>query len=248
MLLCIDIGNTNIVLGVYKGSRLLLSRRILTQKMNADKYRSVFKKLLGSRKIEGIIICSVVPEVTPALSGALESLYKIKPKIVGRNIKAPIVNRYKRPKQVGQDRLVNAVAVKRKYGYPAIVVDYGTAVTFDLVSKKGEYLGGIIVPGIEISLQTLSKRAALLPKIKLARPKSLLGKDTVNSMRSGVLHGLGALTDGLVAKLRKKYGSRIPVIATGGHSRLIASFTNSINKVDQNITLEGLRIIYQTTD
>ena len=236
MLLAMDIGNTSIAFGIFKGKRLVKAWKISTQ--------GVFSKttIKLPKNIKMAIISSVVPKATPIIKKAIAKKYKIRPLVLGENIKAPIKNLYRKPKQVGQDRLVDAVAAKELYGYPAIVIDFGTAITFDVISKKGEYLGGLIFPGIETSLNALSQKAALLPKIKVAPPEGLIGRDTVDSMRSGVFYGTGALCDGVIAKLKAKYGP-MKVIATGGHAALMAKFTESIRKVNPNLTLEGLQII-----
>jgi len=237
MLLAIDIGNTTVSLGTFRGKELKSSRRIPT--------RSIFSKkaidLPGD--INAAIISSVVPKATPVIKRMLRRKYGIKPLVLGENIKAPIKNLYRNPKKVGQDRLVNAVAVKELYGYPAVVIDFGTAITFDVISGKGEYLGGLIFPGIETSLNALSEKAALLPKIKVEPPSGLIGRNTVESMRSGVLYGTGALCDGIISKLKAKYGKQL-VIATGGHCRLMARFSKSIDTVNPDLTLRGLRIIH----
>ncbi|MFH1407342.1 MAG: type III pantothenate kinase [Candidatus Omnitrophota bacterium] len=240
MLLAVDVGNTNIVLGIYRGNRLVKAWRVPAQ----AKHTVDIARNLRGKNIDAAIICSVVPGITSVLKNSVKRFLGLRPVIVGKDIVAPIRNLYDKPKEVGQDRLVNALAVKIKYGAPAIIVDYGTAITFDLVSARGEYLGGLIVPGIGIALEALFNKAALLPKIKLTKPKALLGKDTVNSMRSGILHGYGALTDGLVNKLRKKYLKKSKVIATGGYAKLISRYCQSIDLVDNNLTLEGLRHIY----
>lgn len=238
MLLAIDIGNTTVAFGIFEGKKLRSSWKIPTQSL-------LLKKTLRLPKdINSAIISSVVPKATPIIKKAVVKKCEIHPLLLGGNIKAPIKNLYRKPKQVGQDRLVDAVAVKELYGYPAIVIDFGTAITFDVISKRGEYLGGIIVPGIETSLKALSSRAALLPKIKVSAPKELVGRDTVSSMRSGIFHGFGALCDGLVAKLKAKYGP-MKVIATGGHAVLMAKFSKSIDIVNPNLTLQGLRLIYR---
>ncbi|OGX33676.1 MAG: hypothetical protein A3I43_04770 [Omnitrophica WOR_2 bacterium RIFCSPLOWO2_02_FULL_50_19] len=237
MLLAIDVGNTTIAFGAFQGKKLKSSWKISTQ--------SVFykKAIKLPKNIDAAIISSVVPKVTPIIKKMVAQKYKIRPFVLGGNIKAPIKNLYRNPRQVGQDRLVDAVAVKELCGYPAIVIDFGTAITFDVISKKGGYPGGIIVPGIETSLNALSEKAALLPKIKLSPPKGLIGRDTVDSMRSGVFHGFGSLCDGIIAKLKAKYPGAI-VIATGGHAALMTKYSKLIRKVDPNLTLHGLRIIY----
>ena len=237
MLLAIDIGNTTIAFGVFQGKKLKSSWKISAWSIFSKKAL----KLPGN--MDAAIISSVVPKATSTVKKMIAQKYNIRPLVLGENIKAPIKNLYRDQEQVGQDRLVNAVAAKELYGYPAIVVDFGTAITFDVISKKGEYLGGIIVPGIETSLNALSEKAALLPKIKLSLPKGLVGRDTAESMRSGIFHGFSSLCDGIVSKLKTKYGKQ-PVIATGGHCRLMARFSKSIDMIDPDLTLRGLRIIY----
>ncbi len=239
MLLAIDIGNTSITFGVFAGDRLMKRFNIPTGAYSLKKLR----KNLTPLNIDDAVVCSVVPFMIGILEKDLKSLLKKPPYIIGKNLKVPIKNLYHRPKQVGADRLVNAYGCVKLYGYPAICVDFGTAITFDVISKKAEYLGGIIVPGLELSLETLSKRAALLPKITLKEPESLIGRDTVGSMRSGVVYGISALTDGVIKKLKAEIGKRVVVVATGGNSVFIARFCKSINKVDRNLTLKGLHMI-----
>lgn len=238
MLLTIDIGNTTVAFGTFKGKKLVSVWKVSTQKIL--KGESI--RLPGG--IEAAIISSVVPKATPIIKKALVKKYGIRPFVLGENVKAPIKNLYRNPKQVGQDRLVNAIAAKTLYGTPAIVIDFGTAITFDVINKRGEYVGGIILPGIETSLNALSAKAALLPKIKLSAPRGLVGGDTINSIRSGVCYGFGALCDGLIAKLRTKYANP-KIIATGGHAALMAKFSKAIDTVNPNLTLYGLKLIYK---
>jgi type III pantothenate kinase len=250
-LLAIDIGNTNIALGMFRDGNLVQRWRISTQQQRtADEYEVLINHLFGNSEIKpedvgGVIISSVVPKVLVMLRDSLKKFFDVKPMVLGEDIEAPVKNLYDNPRQVGQDRLVNAVAAFRRYGGPCIVVDFGTAVTFDVVSENGEYLGGIIVPGIEISLDALCERAALLPKIELARPKSLIGKDTVESMRSGILYGYAALTDGLIEKLQEDLKCAVFVVVTGGHAPVIAGYLKRANEVNTDLTLEGLHIIYE---
>ncbi|MFA5164447.1 MAG: type III pantothenate kinase [Candidatus Omnitrophota bacterium] len=236
MLLTADIGNTSTAFGIFKGKKLIRSWKVSTGHVVSG------KPIKLPDGIGRVIISSVVPKATPIVNRAISRKYGTKPLILGKNIKAPIKNLYKKPKQVGQDRLVDAFAVKELYGYPAIVVDFGTAITFDVISKKGEYLGGLIFPGIETSLNALSEKAALLPKITVVPPKGLIGRDTADSMRSGVFHGIGALCDGVISRLREKLGP-MTVIATGGHAKVISKFTGSIRNVDICLTLKGLNLI-----
>lgn len=236
--LVIDIGNTNTSFGVFNGKRLIRSWDIPTEKISA-KADLKLKKII----FEKVIICSVVPKVTERLKANLNKKSKIQPLIVGHNLTVPIKNLYSNPRQVGQDRLVNAYAGLKIYNAPLIIVDFGTAITFDLVSEKGAYLGGIIVPGLNISLEALFEKCALLPKVNLSNPKSLIGKDTKTSILSGILNGFGCLCDGLILKLKKQFNKKPIVIATGGNVELMRKFSKQIDKVDKNLTLKGLNLL-----
>ena len=251
MLLAIDIGNTNIMMGVFKDAELAAIWRISTSvQRTIDEYCIIFNELFESSKIplntiNGIIIASVAsPKVLGIVRNTLNRLFSLHPLIVGENIDVPIKNLYNNPSQVGQDRLVSAFSAYRQYGGPVIVIDFGTAITFDLVSKEGEYLGGLIAPGIEISFDALIERTTLLPKIELVEPDSLLGKDTVTSMRSGVINGFSSLCDGVIHKLKEEFGRDIPTVVTGGNAELIASHCTTIDNKNPYLILEGLQIIY----
>jgi type III pantothenate kinase len=187
----------------------------------------------------------VVPKATAALKLALKGWLRPKPLILGENVKAPVTNKYRIPSQVGQDRLVNAAAAYFLYGGPAIVVDFGTAITVDLVSRRREYLGGLIVPGVEISLEVLTAKAALLPRIELTPPTELLGRDTVSSMKSGLFYGYSSLCDGIVRRLKARHAPKAKVIATGGHAGLIAPYCKTFQRVDSNLTLKGLELTFR---
>lgn len=245
-IIAIDIGNTNIVCGVFHGKRLLKEWRIPTKQCtNVASCRRLLKRVVGSpREIQGAILCSVVPKVTHLFKQAARADC-LSLQIVGETIRCPIRNRYRKPKEVGQDRLVNAYAAWKRYGAPVIIVDFGTAITVDLVSKKGEYLGGIIAPGMAISLEALKEKTALLPKVDLHSPSSLLGRDTKESILSGGFYGFSSLCDGLISKLRKRYGSRIKAIATGGHSAIISTYCKETNYINPHLTLQGLRLIFE---
>lgn len=238
-LLAIDIGNTNINFGLFKGNTLVRAFKIST--------KSASYQLSGFRiqKTEKVIVASVVPQATKKIITALKKMNLPKPIVVGKDIIVPITNRYKKPKQVGQDRLVNAYGAMVRYGKPLIIIDFGTAVTFDVVSKKGEYIGGIIAPGIETALKSLYYETALLPLVKLGPTKELIGRDTASSIKSGILFGYASLCDGLVDKLKKKIGRNALVILTGGASPLISKYAKSIDKVDLNLTLKSLLLIFQ---
>ena len=242
MLLVIDIGNTNIAFGVFNKSRLMKKFNLPTAALCGD----ILKKKIGGYKIGDVLICSVVPLVTTRLIKVLKGISLGRPYIIGKDIKVPITNCYKKPSQVGQDRLVNAFAGVVLYGYPLIVIDYGTAVTFDVISKRKEYLGGIILPGLGISLDTLSQRAALLPKVNLRAPKGLIGRDTENSILSGIVYGTAALTDELVAGLKSKIGRNSIVVGTGGDVDLVSKYCRRIDKIDMNLTLKGMALLYNS--
>jgi type III pantothenate kinase len=242
MLLTIDIGNTNINLGLFRGNRLSSRFSIPTKK---GQYYSKFKKIFSKNRIEDAVICSVVPDMTRLLARDIKKLLGRRPYIIGKDILVPIKNLYRKPRQVGQDRLVNAYAGVKLFGAPLIVVDFGTAITFDVISKNKEYLGGMILPGLEISLDALYQRTALLPKIKLDRPKEFIGKDTQNSMLSGVVYGFAALTDDLALRIKNRVGKNARVIGTGGNINLIARFCRQLDKIDRDLTLKGLKNIYK---
>jgi len=240
MLLAIDIGNTNIGFGVFSGKRLIKRFNIPTQKYTIRNLRSS----LGKITIDDSIICSVVPKVSGVLKDDLKKLFHKKPYCLGEDIKVPIKNLYLKPKQLGQDRLINAYAAATIYGYPVIVVDFGTAVTFNVISKNKEYLGGMIFPGLQISLDALAKRTALLPKIKLNNPREFIGRDTKSSMLGGIVYGFAALTDKLSEKIKAKIGKKTNVVGTGGDIQLIGKYCKRLDKIDRDLTLKGLNMIY----
>ncbi|MBI5145072.1 MAG: type III pantothenate kinase [Candidatus Omnitrophica bacterium] len=243
MLLAVDIGNTNINLGLFAAETLVKRYTIPTQ---ARSYFPYLEKILAQHKIEAAVICSVVPQATQALAKGLKKVVALRIYNIGKDIEVPLKNLYCRPKQVGQDRLVNAYAGVTLYGSPLIVVDFGTAVTFDIISRKKAYLGGMILPGLNISLDALYQRTALLPKIKLTRPREFIGRDTQNSMLSGIVYGFSSLTDALVVKIKKKIGKEALVIGTGGNIRLMARYAQRLDKIDPDLTLKGLHLIYKT--
>lgn len=250
MLLTIDIGNSNIVFGIFREDKLISRHSIPTKVVHSfSECSAEIYKLPHRSQIKNIIISSVVPDVLAQLEKIIRRVFKKDIFILGKNIKVPINNLYKHPQQVGQDRLVNAAAAAILYNKgnkrPLIVIDFGTAVTFDCISKRNEYLGGLIFPGIRLSLENLSKRAALLPKIEVKEPRSLIGKDTKDSMRSGLLNGYGSLCDGIIKKISSQYKTKPIVIATGGDAVLIAKYAATIRKIEPDLTLKGLRIIYE---
>jgi len=242
MLLAIDIGNTNINIGLFQGKRLLKRCLIPTK---AGNHKPFFEGIFKRYNIRDAIFCSVVPKATKLIDKCLRDLLGKPPYIIGKGTKVPIRNLYRKPKQVGFDRLVNAYAGVTLYGAPLIAVDFGTAVTFDVVSKKEEYLGGMILPGLAISLDVLNERTALLPKVRLSRPKEFIGRDSKSSMLSGIVYGFAALTDDLVFRIRKKIGRGAKVIGTGGNIGLIGRCCRSIDRVDRDLILKGLNLIYE---
>lgn len=252
MLLAIDIGNTGIAMGFFRGEKLFKKFWLSTDLSHSKMYRQISKgfKVSGidPESIEIALVSSVVPSASKVIKNILKQRFKIKPIFLGKEIKAPISNLYRRPAQVGQDRLANAYACLKLYGAPAIIVDFGTATTFDYLNKEGAYLGGLITLGVEISLDALARKAALLPKIELKRPRELIGRDTVESMRSGVLYGLASMCDGLIEKIRKKYSSRTIVVATGGLATFFAYYCRHIDFVDKDLTLKGLNLVFRSTE
>ncbi|MEW5757894.1 MAG: type III pantothenate kinase [Candidatus Omnitrophota bacterium] len=244
MSLVIDIGNTTIHFGIFGKDKLIKNFKVETH-CNAS--LQIIKLIKNNFKIHPnkIIICSVVPKETIRLKKNLKQIFKINPIIVGRDLVVPIKNLYLKPKQVGQDRLVNAYAGVAFYGSPLIVVDFGTAITFDIISKNKEYLGGMILPGLNMSLEALGQKTALLPKVKLTKPKEFIGRDTKQSILSGIVYGFSAMTDNLTERIKTKIGKNAKIIATGGNTDLVSKFSNNINVVDKNLTLKGLNLLAQ---
>lgn len=238
-LLAIDVGNTHISLGYFRSGRL-----ISTAQWSTSRAEGVSRILLPA---ESAIVASVVPAATRVLKRILRRKIGKWPLVLGENVGAPIFNRYRIPSQVGQDRLVNGVAAFSLYGGPVIVVDFGTAVTIDLINGRREYLGGLIVPGIRVGMQALAERAALLPEVKLVPPKQLLGRDTQGSMRSGIFFGYSALCDEIVRRLRARYARKAKVVATGGDARRFAPYCKTVQIINPHLTLQGLELTFRLT-
>jgi len=244
VLLAIDIGNTNISCGLFRDEKLLKKIRFSTslvyrKELCSTHFRKSFPQDFGE-----IVVCSVVPEALSRLIKVVRRCFNRVQYIVGKDFSVPIVNCYRRPSQVGQDRLVNAYAGQLMYGRPAIIVDFGTAVTFDVVSAKGAYAGGVIAPGMELALNALSEKAALLPALKLKKATSVLGKTTAESMIAGIVYGYTGLCEGILERLKKRIGRRCKVIATGGHAVFIARHTDSFQILDEDLTLKGIYLSY----
>lgn len=240
MFLAIDIGNTNISFGVFRGNKMIRRFDLPDKEYSFKKLRNNLRRI----KIDDAVICSVVPDLTQRVGNNLISLLRKHPYISGENIKVPLNNLYRNPRQTGQDRLLNAYAGVMLYGAPLIVADFGTAITFDVVAKNKDYIGGMILPGMSISLQTLTGRTALLPKVKLDRPREFIGRDTKNSMLSGIVYGFAALSDGLAEKIRNKIGANAKIVGTGGNIKLISKYCEKFDIIDQDLTLKGLNLLY----
>jgi type III pantothenate kinase len=251
MLFVIDVGNTNIVLGLFEGQNLTHDWRVATkQNKTADEYGIQIKQLFADQGLNGVhldgtIMACVVPTVQDTLVRACRKYLNQEPLIVGPGIKTSMPILYDNPREVGADRIVNSVAAYTRYKQGMIVVDFGTATTFDCVSPKGEYMGGVICPGIGISAEALFLRASKLPRIEFSAPKLAIGKTTVDSMRSGLVFGYAAMVDGMVARIKREMDFEAKVIATGGQAEIIAAHSTTIESVDHTLTLTGLRMLYE---
>lgn len=255
LVLLVDVGNTNIVLGVHGNNEFITSWRISTDsKKTSDEYSIQVMQLFHNAKIdpneiEGVIISSVVPNIMYSFEHMIRKCFKQEPIIVGPGVKTGINIKYDNPKEVGADRIVNAVAAHEIYKRPTIIIDFGTATTFCALTKKGNYLGGNICPGIRIASDALFERAAKLPRVELEKPGNVICKTTISSMQAGIIYGYIGQVEYIVKRMKKEMmdlGEENPfVLATGGLAKLIASETEVIDKVDTNLTLEGLRILYE---
>jgi len=246
MLLAIDIGNSNIVLGIFKGNQLVSHHRISTQKKaTCDEYTVILKSLLSLDKIKGIVICSVVPSLLDKFKLLSEKVLHLQPLVVNSEIDTGLTIKYEKIEEVGADRITTGVGAYSFYKQGAIVVDLGTAITFDIISNEGEYLGGVIAPGIEISARALFEQADLLSPIPLEIGGDLIGKNTTKSIQSGLFYGFTSMIEGMVSKLKKKVDFSPVVILTGGWATRISKIINIDHQVKPFLTLEGLRIIYE---
>jgi type III pantothenate kinase len=257
VLLVADVGNTNVVFGVYDGAALRHTFRAATVRTRTmDEYAVLLHQMFGlrgidPRQVEASIVASVVPPLTEVMADAIRQTCAREPLVVGPGLKTGISVLYDNPRDVGADRICNAVAAFERVRAGVIVVDFGTATTFDCVSAKAEYLGGVIVPGVQVSLDALLGHAAKLAPVEIAEPPRVVGRNTAHALQSGVVHGYASLVDGLVEKLTAELAFPCRVLATGGLSGIVCRHTRTVQDVDQNLTLDGLRLLYErnhTTD
>jgi type III pantothenate kinase len=247
MLLAADVGNTQTVLGLYDGERLVDQWRVRTETSSTgDEIGALFSRLLDVSTLTGVVLSSTVPALVREYERFAERWLKGVPLlVVGPGIRTGIPIRYDDPREVGPDRIANALAARERYGSPVIVVDFGTSTNFDIVSADGEYLGGVLAPGVEVSMDALFARAARLLKVDLVEPPSVIGKTTVTGLQSGLVYGFAALVDGIVARIRGELEAEARVIATGGLADVIAPHARTIERVDADLTLEGLRLVWE---
>lgn len=251
MLLAIDVGNTNTVLGVYDGENRLGTWRIRTvEDVTADEYMITLRNLAGigdlkSFDVDGVIISCVVPPLVGALDELCKNYLRITPIFVGPGMKTGMPIRYDNPREVGADRIVNAVAAYEKHKSSLIAVDFGTATTFDYINRAGEYEGGAIAPGVKISAEALFHEASKLFRVEFVAPRTVIAKDTASAIQSGIMYGYACLVDGILGRMFQEIGSRPRVIATGGLAAVICALTELVDEVDDDLTMEGLRILYR---
>lgn len=254
LLLCIDVGNTQTVLGLFRGTEITSRWRIKSDsERTADEYSHLIKDLLrgdgvGKGSLKGVCVSSVVPPARQALIDMSLADFDILPLVVGPGIKTGMPILYDNPREVGADRIANAVAAYERFREALVVIDFGTAITFDVISAAGEYVGGLIFPGIQISLDALFLKAAKLPRVELEKPPRVVGRDTISSIQSGITYGYAGLVESIVEKIEGETNARARVVATGGLAGGISSETDCISEVIPDLTLEGLRILYERNE
>ncbi|HZR16700.1 MAG TPA: type III pantothenate kinase [Verrucomicrobiae bacterium] len=249
MLLLIDIGNTHTHMGLASGGRILRQTDVLTAELAAGESLPRLRRFVGRTRLEGAALCSVVPRCTPVVCAAVQRKWKLNCLVLSSETLAGlgIGVDYPKPKTIGPDRLANAVAARRRFGAPVVVVDFGTAVTFDVVNREGDYIGGIIAPGLAAMTEYLHEKTALLPRIKIREPKGVVGKSTEEAMLIGAVHGYRGLVRELIKQLKSELRARrLPVVATGGYGELIAAGLPEITTVDPLLTLQGLRMLWES--
>ena len=250
MLLAADVGNTHTVLGLFKGATLLADWRVATRhNMTCDELGVLWRSLLmqadlADRTLEGMIVSSVVPDLDGAIALTGSKYFDQQTLFVGPGIKTGLPILYENPHEVGADRIVNAVAAKERYGVPVVVLDFGTGTTFDVVSANGEYMGGIIAPGLGVSAEALFSKAARLHRVEVRRPENVIGRNTEESLRAGLYYGYLAMVEGLIARITESLDQPTPVVATGGLADVFADDLKVLHAVDPGLTLEGLRLIW----
>src|SRR5215212_3909405 len=245
MLLAVDIGNTQTVLGLFDDSRLGEHWRVATDvRRTGDEIGVMLDGFLDFDRIEGVCLASTVPPLLREYEIVAERWVRAELLALGPGVKTGIPIRYDDPREVGPDRIANAVAARERYGAPCVVVDFGTSTNFDVVSPQGEYVGGVLAPGIEISMDALFARAARLVKVDFSAPASVIGKTTVGGLQSGLVYGFAGQVDGIVGRIREELGVDAPTVATGGLADLIAPHARTLDRVDPDLTLEGLRIVW----
>ena len=251
MLLAIDIGNTNIKLGVLDGDKLRATWRMETDVHRmADEYASILLNLIPHEHltvsdITDVCLCTVVPPLTTTFTELSKRYFNITPLVIGAGVKSGVKIRMDNPKEVGADRIADAAAAHHLYGGPLIILDLGTATVFAVVTKEGDYIGGIIATGVATAAEALYSHTAQLPRVDLVRPKNVIGTNTISAIQSGIIYGYASLVEGMIARIKKELGENAKVVATGGYSSIIAKETNAIDVVNPDLTLIGLRLIYE---
>jgi type III pantothenate kinase len=245
VLLAVDVGNTQTVYGVFDDSRLAEHYRVATERRTtADELHVLVSALLDLDALDGVCLSSTVPALVREYEGFADRA-GLPTLVVGPGVSTGLVLRYDDPREIGPDRIANAVASKERYGSPSIVVDFGTSTNFDVVSPEGEYVGGVLAPGIEISMEALFARAARLVKVDYAAPPSVIGKTTVGGLQSGLVYGFAGQVDGIVGRIREELGAEAPAVATGGLADLVAPHSRTIERIDAFLTLDGLQMVWE---